>query len=96
MIATAEMIFDLTILADLATGAANNETEWQERALCAQTDPELFFPNKGGTPKNAKAVCLACPVRPECLEWALKTGQRYGIWGGMSDRQRLKLERKAA
>ncbi len=44
---------------------------WQERALCAQTDPEAFFPEKGGSTREAKKVCLACDVRGECLEYAL-------------------------
>ena len=44
---------------------------WQERALCAQTDPEAFFPEKGGSTREAKRVCLSCEVRGECLEYAL-------------------------
>ena len=44
---------------------------WQERALCAQTDPEAFFPEKGGSTREAKKVCLSCDVRGECLEYAL-------------------------
>ena len=44
---------------------------WQERALCAQTDPEAFFPEKGGSTREAKKVCLSCDVRAECLEYAL-------------------------
>ena len=55
---------------------------WQERALCAQTDPEAFFPEKGGSTREAKKVCLACDVRGECLEYALANDERFGIWGG--------------
>ena len=47
------------------------ELSWQERALCAQTDPEAFFPEKGGSTREAKRVCLSCEVRQECLEYAL-------------------------
>ena len=47
------------------------EQEWQERALCAQTDPEAFFPEKGGSTREAKRICLGCEVRSECLEYAL-------------------------
>ena len=50
---------------------------WQERALCAQTDPEAFFPEKGGSTREAKKVCLSCDVRSECLEYAL--GQRRAV-----------------
>ena len=47
------------------------EAGWQERALCAQTDPEAFFPEKGGSTREAKKVCLTCDVRGDCLEYAL-------------------------
>ena len=53
---------------------------WQERALCAQTDPEAFFPEKGGSTREAKKVCLSCDVRSECLEYALGHDERFGIW----------------
>jgi WhiB family transcriptional regulator, redox-sensing transcriptional regulator len=56
--------------------------------LCAQTDPEVFFPEKGGATREAKKVCSECGVQPECLEWALSTGQRFGVWGGHSERER--------
>ena len=48
-----------------------DEASWQERALCAQTDPEAFFPEKGGSTREAKKVCLTCEVRDDCLEYAL-------------------------
>ena len=57
------------------------ELAWQERALCAQTDPEAFFPEKGGSTREAKKVCLSCDVRVECLEYALQSDERFGIWG---------------
>lgn len=66
---------------------------WQERALCAQTDPEEFFPERGGTAKAAKAVCNACEVRVECLEDALEKKDRFGVAGGLSERERRKLEK---
>jgi WhiB family transcriptional regulator, redox-sensing transcriptional regulator len=71
------------------------ETSWQERALCAQTDPEAFFPEKGGSTREAKKVCLSCDVRAECLEYALAHDERFGIWGGMSERERRRLKRRA-
>jgi WhiB family redox-sensing transcriptional regulator len=73
----------------------SNELEWQERALCAQTDPEAFFPEKGGSTREAKRVCLSCEVRPECLEYALANDERFGIWGGMSERERRKIKKHA-
>ena len=72
-------------------GAA--EQEWQEQALCAQTDPEAFFPEKGGSTREAKRICQACAVRDECLEDALLNDERFGIWGGLSERERRRLKR---
>jgi WhiB family redox-sensing transcriptional regulator len=71
------------------------ELGWQERALCAQTDPEAFFPEKGGSTREAKRVCLTCDVRDECLEYALGHDERFGIWGGLSERERRKLKKRA-
>lgn len=63
---------------------------WQEHAVCAQTDPEAFFPshNKAGA---QKIVCAGCPVRNECLEYALTNDERFGIWGGMQPYEREHL-----
>ena len=69
---------------------------WQERGLCAQTDPEAFFPEKGGSTREAKKVCLTCDVRQDCLEYALANDERFGIWGGLSERERRKLKRRVA
>jgi WhiB family transcriptional regulator, redox-sensing transcriptional regulator len=66
---------------------------WQERALCAQTDPEAFFPEKGGSTREAKRICMGCEVRDACLEYALAHDERFGIWGGLSERERRRLKR---
>ena len=71
------------------------ELAWQERALCAQTDPEAFFPEKGGSTREAKKVCLGCEVRGDCLEYALAHDERFGIWGGLSERERRRLKKEA-
>lgn len=68
---------------------------WQERALCAQTDPDAFFPEKGGSTREAKKTCLTCEVRDDCLEYALANDERFGIWGGLSERERRKLKKQA-
>ena len=78
-----------------ATAEDDGEASWQERALCAQTDPEAFFPEKGGSTREAKRVCTSCEVRAECLEYALANDERFGIWGGLSERERRKLKRRA-
>lgn len=69
---------------------------WQQQALCAQTDPEAFFPEKGGSTREAKAVCFSCEVREECLQYALENDERFGIWGGMSERERRRARRDAS
>ena len=76
-------------------GRFDEALEWQERALCAQTDPEAFFPEKGGSTREAKRVCLSCEVRGECLEYALANDERFGIWGGLSERERRRLKKQA-
>lgn len=69
------------------------EDQWQDRALCAQTDPEAFFPEKGGSTREAKRICQGCEVKAECLEYALHNDERFGIWGGLSERERRRLKR---
>jgi WhiB family transcriptional regulator, redox-sensing transcriptional regulator len=64
---------------------------WRADALCAETDPEAFFPEKGGSTREAKRVCTGCTVRAECLEFALSNDERFGIWGGLSERERRRL-----
>ena len=67
--------------------------QWQDRARCAQTDPEAFFPEKGGSTREAKKIYLGCEVRHECLDYALAHDERFGIWGGLSERERRRLKR---
>jgi WhiB family redox-sensing transcriptional regulator len=75
------------------SGLTPEDPGWQELALCAQTDPEAFFPEKGGSTREAKRVCQSCEVRQECLEYALGNDERFGIWGGLSERERRRLKR---
>jgi WhiB family transcriptional regulator, redox-sensing transcriptional regulator len=76
-----------------AIAPATPDDQWQERALCAQTDPEAFFPEKGGSTREAKRICLGCEVRDACLDYALAHDERFGIWGGLSERERRRLKR---
>lgn len=73
------------------TGAIGQE--WKLSGLCAQTDPEVFFPEKGGSTGEAKRICGGCEVRSECLQYALATGEHFGVWGGLSERERRQLRR---
>ena len=80
------------LLQVVLTPADTAGLEWQAGALCAQTDPELFFPQKGCGSLSAKRICRACEVRAECLDYALTAGDRlFGVWGGMSERERRHL-----
>ena len=75
--------------------AEDNPLAWQSDSLCAQTDPEAFFPEKGGSTRDAKKICASCEVRSQCLEYALENDERFGIWGGLSERERRKLRKRA-
>ena len=66
---------------------------WQERAPCAQTEPEAFFPDKGGSTCEARRVCGSCEVRADCLGYALEHDEWFRIWGGLSERERRRLKR---
>jgi WhiB family redox-sensing transcriptional regulator len=69
---------------------------WQDLALCAEVDPDLFFPEKGDSTAAARRVCAACEVRAQCLVWALDHGEIHGVWGGVTGRARRGLRRAAA
>lgn len=75
--------------------------DWRHRAACVEEDPELFFPVGTSGPAveqaaEAKLVCSDCPVRSECLAWALATGQDHGVWGGLGEEERRALKRRQA
>jgi WhiB family transcriptional regulator, redox-sensing transcriptional regulator len=74
--------------------AYDEGTDWMRQAHCAQTDPEAFFPEQGRSAREGKGVCLACPVRAECLDYALEHNERFGIWGGLTERERRRLRRR--
>jgi WhiB family redox-sensing transcriptional regulator len=69
---------------------------WQDFANCLGVDPDLFFPERGASTREAKEVCRGCVVREECLEYALANGEKFGIWGGMSERERRRIRRQRA
>ena len=62
------------------------EPDWRDLASCTEVDPEAFFPEKGGSTRAAKKMCAGCAVRAFCLEFALENDERFGVWGGMSER----------
>jgi WhiB family transcriptional regulator, redox-sensing transcriptional regulator len=69
------------------------DLSWQEEALCAQTGAEFFFPEPGSSVREAKRICGLCPIRSVCLEYALDNDERFGVWGGLSEKERLELRR---
>ena len=84
----------------LVTTAASPLSDWGKDGLCRQVETEIFFPEGVGgavtaAVQKAKKVCGSCPVRQECLAWAVRTGQRYGVWGGLSQDERRELAREA-
>jgi WhiB family redox-sensing transcriptional regulator len=73
---------------------------WRDHAACRHEDPDLFFPIGTTGPalvqtRQAEAVCGRCPVRDQCLDWAMETGQTIGIWGGKTEGERRALKRRA-
>jgi WhiB family transcriptional regulator, redox-sensing transcriptional regulator len=83
------------------TTAVDNLAEWWSLAACQSVDPDLFFPMSATNPARAelaaaKSVCGRCPVRTECLQYALAAGQVHGIWGGMSEEERRLLRQRNA
>jgi WhiB family redox-sensing transcriptional regulator len=69
---------------------------WQERAACFGIDPDTFFPVTEEEAGPALTYCGSCRIREECLSWALKNGERYGVWGGMTEQQRRRIQRRVA
>lgn len=69
---------------------------WMNDALCRRRrlDVDTFFPGRGEPNAEIKAVCAACPVRTQCLDYALARGEKFGIWGGLSERQRRTVRRQ--
>jgi WhiB family redox-sensing transcriptional regulator len=72
------------------------DPEWKQLGLCNQVDPDLWFPDRGASAREPQRICGDCPVRAECLEYALETDQRFGIWGGTSEQERRRIKRDTA
>ncbi|HWH35746.1 MAG TPA: WhiB family transcriptional regulator [Acidimicrobiales bacterium] len=76
--------------------AEDDPMAWQRLANCLGLDPDVFFPERGASTREAKEVCRGCVVRLECLDYAVDNGERFGIWGGLSERERRKVRRARA
>jgi WhiB family redox-sensing transcriptional regulator len=69
------------------------DEDWHDYANCLGVDPDLFFPERGASTRESKEVCRGCEVRHDCLEFALQNGEKFGIWGGLSERERRRIRR---
>lgn len=78
----------------LIEALAVGELAWQDYAECRGADADLFFPERGASTRKAKAICGECQVREQCLDFALDIGEKFGIWGGMSERERRRVRRE--
>ncbi len=82
----------MDVIVELLLGAPGART-WQRQANCMGVDPDLFFPERGASTREAKEVCRGCVVQEDCLEYAVTHGEKFGIWGGMSERERRRVRR---
>ncbi|WP_216677729.1 WhiB family transcriptional regulator [Streptomyces sp. MNP-20] len=82
--------------ATTAPAAGPRPDAWQDDGICAQTDPESFFPTEGRSARPAKKICAGCPVRHECRAYALARPELYGIWGGLTRVERGRLRGRTA
>ncbi len=80
-----------TILCMLNDTITPLDSAWQDRALCAQTGADFFFPDPGSSVREAKRICGMCEMRSACLDYALANDERFGVWGGLSEKERLRL-----
>lgn len=71
-----------------------NSRAFMESAACRGVDPDLFFPDRGESLEPAKRVCRGCPVQVACLDHALAGNEKFGVWGGTSERERRRLRRE--
>lgn len=78
----------------LIEALAIDDLSWQDYSSCRGADADLFFPERGASTRKAKSICAACEVRVECLEFAIVSGEKFGIWGGLSERERRRIRKE--
>ncbi len=78
-----------------ATPREHDSARWMDRASCKGKDPtgEIFYPVRGADVTQAKRICAGCPVREDCLEYAIRHQERFGVWGGTTEGRRRKMRR---
>jgi WhiB family transcriptional regulator, redox-sensing transcriptional regulator len=93
-LALRQWIYDLTLITPAGPDhTPHGQEHWSHHAVCAETDPDVFYPESGEPVTEAKRVCARCPVTTPCLNWALANNERYGVWGGTSERERRRMTR---
>ena len=80
----------------LIEALAVEDLGWQDYANCRGADADLFFPERGASTRKAKGICAACQVQGDCLEFAVTKSEKFGIWGGLSERERRKIRKQRA
>ncbi len=88
------MTIDAAAYEALRKELQRDDMAWQDDANCKGANADLFFPERGASTRSAKAICRECRVRADCLEFAIQTGEKFGIWGGMSERERRRVRRE--
>jgi WhiB family redox-sensing transcriptional regulator len=78
----------------LIDALAVDDLAWQDYSNCRGADADLFFPERGASTRKAKAICNACQVKAECLEFAIVQSEKFGIWGGLSERERRRIRKE--
>jgi WhiB family redox-sensing transcriptional regulator len=89
-----EMQFITTSSITVSATPIEPDPDWQDFGNCKGVDPDLFFPERGASTREAKECCRGCEVRHDCLEFALQNGEKFGIWGGLSERERRRIRRQ--
>ena len=73
---------------------ANQSLKWMDRGSCRNFPPAVFFPQDGAGVERARAICAHCPVKSDCLEYALAHHIDHGVWGGCSERERRRIAKR--
>lgn len=80
-----------SVIESLAIRIDGQDQGWKQVGLCRGVDPDLFFPERGGDTRTPKAICKQCAIQEQCLEFAIANGERFGVWGGKTERERRSM-----
>ncbi len=84
----------MAFIEEIADPTESQKEQWWDLANCLGVEPNLFYPERGASTREAKEVCRGCAVRDNCLEYAIDNGEKFGIWGGLSERERRRVRRQ--